>query len=304
MFKFQLDYLKNGKGNHIKTIVLLAISSIFIGTTLYISAFLFLGSILTSATIGQPIVTSILSLIGLIVAFFSLSLLVFPLIIGATKFCKDTDMGIRPQFVDLFMFYKKRLFKKTFKYSCALVAISMIACFIFSTFLVVIIMVSSTIYPEQVSPFSASGEFNIDGNPVNIIALFILFICYYLFSLYISTGFLVHIDKPLLSAKNKLNISWKLLFKGKHSLWKLLFNNLLFIVAYIVLIIVIVSLFILIEITLPYNEMLIFICSILGVILHIVSIFFISYTLNGSIYNFYHKNKNALYPNNNSETIG
>ncbi|WP_323703979.1 hypothetical protein [Mammaliicoccus sp. Dog046] len=304
MFKFQFDYLKNGKGNHIKTIVLLVLSSIFIGTSLNISAFLFLGSILTSTAISHPIVTSILGLIGLIVLFFALSLIVLPLIIGATKFCKDTDMGVRPQFVDLFMFFKKSLFKTTFKYSSAMVAISMIAFFIFSTILVLILKVSSTIYPEQVSPFSASAEFNIEDNPINIIALSILFICYYLFSLYISTGFLVHIDKPLLSTKNKLSISWKLLFKGKHSLWKLLFNNLLFIIAYIVFIFVLAMVLMKIEMSLPVTQEALYITIyILGVIIYIVSIFFVSYTLNGGIYNFYHKNKNALYPSNNSETI-
>lgn len=130
-----------------------------------------------------------------------------------------------------------------------------------------------------------------------MLIIFALYIPIYYVVIFLVNTVLVHIDQQSLPTLNKLSIGWNITSKGPKSAWKLLFSNVLyFIVAYIILAILAIISVIIISLV---PDVLKILLGIIAYIFAFVYLIVMSYIMYGSAMNFYHKNKNALYPQNN-----
>ncbi|MGK9045572.1 hypothetical protein [Mammaliicoccus vitulinus] len=315
MFKFQLDYFRNGQGFHLKTILLTIVSSVIMFLLMLIPGISFLiggFSLISSQDFsGEPsggglAIFMISMLIGFLLTIILYIFVLIPLSYGILKFYKDTDLGINPRFNDLFMFLKKGNYVKTLKLTVIIGLIS-IAMYIAIYIVVFIVeMIFFAIFGTSMALMQPSGSSeSIGAMSVSfvvimlfmILILFALFIPLYYLIIFIINTILVHIDQRSLPTLTKFSIGWNITSKGPHNAWKLLFSNLLYVVvSYIILAILGIIVAIIVSF-MPTALQIIF--GILGYILYFIFLIAISYFMYGSVMNFYHKNKNALYPKNN-----
>nr|WP_263314851.1 hypothetical protein [Mammaliicoccus sp. Marseille-Q6498] len=318
MFKFHLDYFKNGRGLHLKTVLFTILSSIIMAIFMLIPGiFLIVGGVtmaMSQDIYGNPsgggMATFFICLvIGIILAVLMYIFVLIPLAYGFLKFYKDTDLGRSPRFKDLFMFLKKGNYVKTLKLTVVMFVISVAIYIAMYVVILIIELIFLGIFGTSVAilqPDSSTNFTNAMSITSIILVLFmalvifaVLIPIYYLVIFIVNTVF-VHVDQSSLPTLNKFSIGWNITSKGPNSAWKLLFSNVLyFIIAYIIMAIFLI-IFSLIIAVLPSALQI-----LLGIIVYIILIIFsvgISYFIYGSIINFYHKNKNALYPQNNKPT--
>lgn len=316
MFKFQKDFYKNGQGLHLKTILFSVLASIIMTIIMLIPGAAFLIGVITmSATqndiTGEPsgagVATFIISMIiGLILSLVVYIFILIPMAYGMLKYYKDTDLSRTPRFKDLFMFLKKGNYVKTLKLTLIIFVLSVAIYIIIYIVVFIVEIIFFGIFGTSMAimqPDSSGSNVGVMSISLIILILFMIvvmlaiFIPIYYIIIFIANTILVHVDQRSLPTFTKLSIGWNITSKGPNSAWKLLFSNLLyFIIAYIIL--AVISIIALLIISLLPTVLQI----ICGVILYIISIVYliaISYLVYGSVVNFYHKNKNALYPPNN-----
>ncbi|GGI01491.1 hypothetical protein [Mammaliicoccus vitulinus] len=315
MFKFQLDYYRNGQGLHIKTILLTILSSIIMVLLMLIPGIAFIiGGFSLAASqdfSGEPsgggIATFLISMvIGFILFILMYIFILIPIAYGILKFYKDTDLGISPRFSDLFMFLKKGNYVKTLKLTLIIGLISVATYFIVYIVVIIVEVIFFAIFGTSMALLQpSSGSEGIGAMSISfivimlfmILVLFALFIPLYYFVIFIVNTVLVHIDQRSLPTITKFSIGWNITSKGPHSAWKLLFSNLIYIVAAYIIIAIIGIIAAVIVSLMPSVIQILF--AIIGYILFYLFMFAVFYFLYGSLMNFYHKNKNALYPKNN-----
>lgn len=316
MFNFHLDYYKNGRGHHLRTVGFTFLASIIFVLLAVIPAISFVigGIILASSQdyAGEPsgagVATFLLfALLGFLLYFVIYIFVLIPMSFGLMKYYKDTDMSLSPKFSDLALFFKKGSFVKTLKLTAVLfllsVAIYVVVYII--TFIVQFIFMfffgfSFAIWEPTAENYGALSISIIVALLLMILIMLAILIPIYYLVIYMFNIVFVHIDQQTLPTFTKLSVAWNITAKGPNSAWKLLFSNLLYIIAaYIILSIVTILVFIIFSF-LPTAAIIIF--SILGYILLLIILIAISYFVYGSIVNFYHKNKESLYPKNITQT--
>jgi hypothetical protein len=133
MFKFQLDYFRNGQGFHLKTILFSILASIVMILIMLIPGVLFLigGVSLASSQdfSGEPsggglAIFFVTMVLGFLLTLGLYIFVLIPLAYGMIKYYKDTDLGIGPNFSDLFMFLRKGNYVKTLKLTIIIGVIS------------------------------------------------------------------------------------------------------------------------------------------------------------------------------------
>ncbi|WP_323703975.1 hypothetical protein [Mammaliicoccus sp. Dog046] len=323
MFNFHFDYFRNGRGNHLRTILLsffamfvfalaLLIPGIFllIGTGIYNYTLDFYGNPSTGGTITLIICAALSLITSLVIYIF----VFIPLCYGYMTFYKNTDLGNRPHFRDLFTFLKKGQYVKTLKITAVIALMSIvgyIAVYIvfFVAYLIFIAVFGTTLAIMGPESENLSTPAAITSAVVIflflLVVMFVIYIpIYYLIILLINVT-LVHIDQSSLPSFKKVSIAWNITTKGPNSAWKLLFANLLYYIGLYIIIVVIVLISVLIS-TLIFTHLPTFIGVIISIIFYIIYMIVITiltYLIYGSVVNFYHKNKNALYPTNNSAPV-
>ncbi|PNZ36348.1 hypothetical protein [Mammaliicoccus vitulinus] len=315
MFQFQLDYFRNGQGFHLKTILLSIISSVIMFLLMLIPGISFLIGVISLISSqdysGEPSGAGLAIFIISILIGFLLTILLYifvliPLSYGMLKFYKDTDLGINPRFNDLFMFLKKGNYVKTLKLTVIIGLICIAMSIAISIIVSIVQLIFYVIFGTSMALMLESGfSENTGVMSVSyvvlmlfmILILFALYIPLYYLSIFITNTILVHIDQRSLPTLTKFSIGWNITSKGPHNAWKLLFSNIIYIVVSAIIIGILTGIFAMILSFMPTALQIIF--GILGFILYIIFLIAMNYFIYGSIMNFYHKNKNALYPQNN-----
>ena len=315
MFQFQLDYFRNGQGFHLKTILLSIISSVIMFLLMLIPGISFLIGVISLISsrdfYGEPSGAGLAIFIISILIGFLLTILLYifvliPLSYGMLKFYKDTDLGINPRFNDLFMFLKKGNYVKTLKLTVIIGLICIAMSIAISIIVSIVQLIFYVIFGTSMALMLESGfSENTGVMSVSyvvlmlfmILILFALYIPLYYLSIFITNTILVHIDQRSLPTLTKFSIGWNITSKGPHNAWKLLFSNIIYIVVSAIIIGILTGIFAMILSFMPTALQIIF--GILGFILYIIFLIAMNYFIYGSIMNFYHKNKNALYPQNN-----
>lgn len=315
MFQFQLDYFRNGQGFHLKTILLTIIASVFMFLLMLIPGISILIGVISLISsrdfFGEPsgagVAIFMLSiLIGFLITIILFIFVLIPLSYGLLKFYKDTDSGINPRFNDLFMFLKKGRYVKTLKLTVMIglicIAMSIAVSIVSSIVQLIFYAISGTSMALMLeSGFSEStGVMSVSYVVLMLFMILILFALYiplYYLSIFITNTILVHIDQRSLPTLTKFSIGWNITSKGPHNAWKLLFSNIIYVVVLAIIIGILAGIFAMILSFMPTPLKIIF--GILGFILYFIFLIAMNYFIYGSIMNFYHKNKNALYPKNN-----
>ena len=316
MFKFQLDYFRNGQGFHLKTILFSILASIVMVLIMLIPGVLFLigGVSLASSQdfSGEPsggglAIFFVTMVLGFLLTLGLYIFVLIPLAYGMIKYYKDTDLGIGPNFSDLFMFLRKGNYVKTLKLTVIIGVISVAMYIAIYIVVLVVELIFFAIFGTSMAIMQPSGSSEAFGAMsisfviimlFMILVLFAVFIPLYYVVIFIMNTVLVHIDQRSLPTFTKFSIGWNITSKGPNNAWKLLFSNLLYVVvAYIVLAIIGIVVAVVVAF-MPAVLQVVF--AVLGYIVYFIFMFIISYFIYGSVMNFYHKNKNALYPPNNS----
>lgn len=315
MFQFQMDYFRNGQGFHLKTILLSIISSVIMFLLMLIPGISILIGVISLISsrdfYGEPsgagVAIFMLSiLIGFLITIILFIFVLIPLSYGLLKFYKDTDSGINPRFNDLFIFLKKGRYVKTLKLTVMIglisIAMSIAVSIVSSIVQLIFYAISGTSMALMLaSGFSENtGVMSVSYVVLMLFMILILFAIYiplYYIGIFITNTILVHIDQRSLPTLTKFSIGWNITSKGPHNAWKLLFSNIIYVVVLAIIIGILAGIFAMILSFMPTTLQIIF--GILGFILYIIFLIAINYFIYGSIMNFYHKNKNALYPKNN-----
>lgn len=315
MFQFQLDYFRNGQGFHLKTILLTIIASVFMFLLMLIPGISILIGVISLISsrdfYGEPsgagVAIFMLSiLIGFLLTIILYIFVLVPLSYGLLKFYKDTDLGINPRFNDLFMFLKKGRYVKTLKLTVMIGLICIAMSIAVSIVVSIVQLIFYAIFGTSMALMLESGfSENTGVMSVSyvvimlfmILILFALYIPLYYLIIFIANTILVHIDQRSLPTLTKFSIGWNITSKGPHNAWKLLFSNIIYVVVSAIIIGILAGIFAMILSFMPTALQIIF--GILGFILYIIFLIAMNYFIYGSIMNFYHKNKNALYPQNN-----
>ncbi|PTI90913.1 hypothetical protein BU075_10605 [Mammaliicoccus vitulinus] len=315
MFQFQLDYFRNGQGFHLKTILLSIIASVIMFLLMLIPGISILIGVISLISsrdfFGEPsgagIAIFMLSiLIGFLLTIILYIFVLVPLSYGLLKFYKDTDLGINPRFNDLFMFLKKGRYVKTLKLTVIIGLICIAMSIAVSIVVSIVQLIFYAIFGTSMALMLESGfSENTGVMSVSyvvimlfmILILFALYIPLYYLIIFIANTILVHIDQRSLPTLTKFSIGWNITSKGPHNAWKLLFSNIIYVVVLAIIIGILAGIFAMILSFMPTALQIIF--GILGFILYIIFLIAMNYFIYGSIMNFYHKNKNALYPQNN-----
>ncbi|QJF25939.1 hypothetical protein [Mammaliicoccus vitulinus] len=315
MFQFQLDYFRNGQGFHLKTILLSIIASVIMFLLMLIPGISILIGVISLISsrdfFGEPsgagIAIFMLSiLIGFLLTIILYIFVLVPLSYGLLKFYKDTDLGINPRFNDLFMFLKKGRYVKTLKLTVIIGLICIAMSIAVSIVVSIVQLIFYAIFGTSMALMLESGfSENTGVMSVSyvvimlfmILILFALYIPLYYLIIFIANTILVHIDQRSLPTLTKFSIGWNITSKGPHNAWKLLFSNIIYVVVSAIIIGILAGIFAMILSFMPTALQIIF--GILGFILYIIFLIAMNYFIYGSIMNFYHKNKNALYPQNN-----
>lgn len=321
MFKLHMDYFRNGRGYHLKAILLSILSMFVFGLTMLIPGIVFLigTAIFISSQdfYGEPsnggIVALIISIaIGIIISMLVYIFLMIPLGYGMITFYKNTDLGISPKFKDLFMFLKRGKFIKTLKLSALIMLLSFAIYFVIYIVMAIIQFILLIVFgtsmaiinPENMSQGTASVGM-IFMFLVIFVFMMLIYIPIYYVIIFILNAILVHIDQSDLPTFTKFSIAWNITRNGPNNAWKLLFSNLLYIIGVYIIIFIIVIIFAIISALtasiLP--NFLMMIVAGIGYIAFFLIAIVVSYFLYGSLVNFYHKNKNALYPKNESQSV-
>ncbi|MEB7658529.1 hypothetical protein NGB24_11880 [Mammaliicoccus vitulinus] len=315
MFQFQLDYFRNGQGFHLKTILLSIIASVIMFLLMLIPGISILIGVISLISsrdfFGEPsgagIAIFMLSiLIGFLLTIILYIFVLVPLSYGLLKFYKDTDLGINPRFNDLFMFLKKGRYVKTLKLTVIIGLICIAMSIAVSIVVSIVQLIFYAIFGTSMALMLESGfSENTGVMSVSyvvimlfmILILFALYIPLYYLIIFIANTILVHIDQRSLPTLTKFSIGWNITSKGPHNAWKLLFSNIIYVVVSAIIIGILAGIFAMILSFMPTALQIIF--GILGFILYFIFLIAMNYFIYGSIMNFYHKNKNALYPKNN-----
>ncbi|WHI55193.1 hypothetical protein [Mammaliicoccus lentus] len=310
MFEFHLDYWRNGRGLHLKTVLLSILTSIVLGIIMLVPGVIFLigaiSMISSQDFYGEPsgggIVAFLISMvIGFIVSLLLYVFVLIPMTYGFLKYYKDTDLGRAPRFSDLLLFFKKGKYVKTLKLTAIMFVISVALAIVLYIVVFIVELIFIAIFGTSAAFINENnfGAMSVSFLIIMLLMMLIIFALYipiYYVVIFLVNTVLVHIDQQSLPTLNKLSIGWNITSKGPKSAWKLLFSNVLyFIVAYIILAIIAVITALIISL-LP--DVLKILLGIFAYIFAFVYLIAMSYIMYGSAMNFYHKNKNALYPQN------
>ncbi|WP_323703977.1 hypothetical protein [Mammaliicoccus sp. Dog046] len=305
MFKLHKDYFRNGRGYHFKTILFSFLFSLVTWAALVALPF---GTVVLGMVIADDpqdgnskIYVVISMIIGVIIAFIVCFLLILfilsPLYCGIIQLYKNTDLGKQSKFRHLITFFKKGNYGKTLKLTSLLLIIGVMIGFITSSIISPLFSIFNMSLYYFVPSYIDITEGSLIGHLLTIVMLIgisILCIPFYYLMIYLMNVVLVHVDQSSLPTLNKFSIAWKITTKGPNSSWRLLFSNLL----YFVIILVAITVFQII-IALPMQNSPTILSTILSfpsTLLMLFILTILTYLISGSMINFYHQNKNAIYP--------
>ncbi|WP_323703978.1 hypothetical protein [Mammaliicoccus sp. Dog046] len=296
MFKLYSGYFKNGKGNHWITLLYFLIVSAIITPFAFIPYIGYLfdkqSSIRQLDVDKQPLNETFNSFnepssFGILFFIIVNIFIIIPLILGILHIFKNTDLGMRPKFKDLFIIFKKGAYFKTMKLSILMIIIVcffyfLLAIIIFIIMLIVFILAwYFAFYLESLN--NAISMLFVVFPILFFITSFIISVPFYYVVIFMINTSLVHIDQHSLPTLTKVSIGRKITKKGPRNPWVLLISHYLF---GILICGVIFTIYI--DIMMNHN--------IFTYIIKFIILGGLFYFIFGSYVNFYHQNKNAIYP--------
>lgn len=295
MFTLYLGYLKNGRGNHWITLFYFMVASAIITPFAFFNSYLFdQQRLIRQLDVDkQPLNETLNSLnassISGILYFIIVNIfIVIPLILGILHIFKKTDLGMRPRFKDLFSYFKKDSYFKTLKLSVLMIILVCFFYFLLAIIILIImliVIISAWFFAFHLQSINYAVSMLLVVFPILFfITSFIISVPFYYVVIFMVNTSLVHIEQRSLPTFEKVSIARKITKKGPKNPWGLLISHYVF----GILIFGVISTIYIGIIIMNYN-----------IFTYIISFLILGglfYFIFGSYVNFYHQNKNALYP--------